>query len=177
MASSSYPTTLTPDISHLKSGEVNLGVSYRPLPPSSRSNQPKRANTRYTQTSIMAVAFNGGVVVGADSRTTTGAYIANRVTDKLTYLHERVYCCRSGSAADTQVRWLVSPRRRRRSGGLKREADAVLQQAIADVAMSQLQLYAMSHMERPSVAVAATLLEGLCYSNKCVPGSPLEAVC
>lgn len=112
MASSSYPTTLTPDISHLKSGEVNLGVSYRPLPPSSRSNQPKRANTRYTQTSIMAVAFNGGVVVGADSRTTTGAYIANRVTDKLTYLHERVYCCRSGSAADTQVRWLVSPRRR-----------------------------------------------------------------
>lgn len=52
----------------------------------------------------MAVAFPGGVVVGADSRTTTGSYIANRVTDKLTYLHERVYCCRSGSAADTQVR-------------------------------------------------------------------------
>lgn len=52
----------------------------------------------------MAVAFNGGVVIGADSRTTTGSYIANRVTDKLTYLHERVYCCRSGSAADTQVR-------------------------------------------------------------------------
>lgn len=51
----------------------------------------------------MAVAFEGGVVVGADSRTTMGSYIANRVTDKLTYLHERIYCCRSGSAADTQV--------------------------------------------------------------------------
>ena len=51
----------------------------------------------------MAVAFEGGVVVGADSRTTTGSYIANRVTDKLTYLHERIYCCRSGSAADTQA--------------------------------------------------------------------------
>lgn len=59
----------------------------------------------------MAVAFNGGVVVGADSRTTTGSYIANRVTDKLTYLHDRIYCCRSGSAADTQVRHPLSPTR------------------------------------------------------------------
>lgn len=122
----------------------------------------------------MAVAFNGGVVVGADSRTTTGAYIANRVTDKLTYLHERVYCCRSGSAADTQVRWLFLTSQKRRRGRAARGADAVcvVDQAIADVAMSQLQLYAMSHDERPSVAVAATLLEGLCYSNKCVSSPP-----
>ncbi|KAI9594761.1 proteasome subunit beta type-6 [Syncephalis fuscata] len=63
----------------LKAGEVNLG------------------------TTIMAVEFDGGVVVAADSRTTTGAYIANRVTDKLTKVHERIYCCRSGSAADTQA--------------------------------------------------------------------------
>jgi 20S proteasome subunit beta 1 len=28
---------------------------------------------------------------------------ANRVTDKLTYVDERIYCCRSGSAADTQA--------------------------------------------------------------------------
>lgn len=70
----------------------------------------------------MAVQFDGGVVVGADSRTTTGSYIvrlqkpyplspthrsstnkANRVTDKLTYVHDHIYCCRSGSAADTQA--------------------------------------------------------------------------
>lgn len=51
----------------------------------------------------MAVQFDGGVVVGADSRTTTGAYIANRVTDKLTPVHDRIFCCRSGSAADTQA--------------------------------------------------------------------------
>ncbi|GAA6005246.1 hypothetical protein JCM10207_002912 [Rhodosporidiobolus poonsookiae] len=47
-----------PDLSRLKSGEMNLG------------------------TSIMAVAFPGGVVIGADSRTTMGSYIANRVTDR-----------------------------------------------------------------------------------------------
>jgi hypothetical protein len=83
---------------------------------------------KYVQTSIMAVQFDGGVIVGADSRTTTGSYIvrfvscipyacgkprgsprssayekANRVTDKLTYVHDRIYCCRSGSAADTQA--------------------------------------------------------------------------
>ena len=57
----------------------------------------------YLKTTIMAVEFDGGVVIGADSRTTTGAYIANRVTDKLTKVHDRVYCCRSGSAADTQA--------------------------------------------------------------------------
>jgi 20S proteasome subunit beta 1 len=51
----------------------------------------------------MAVQFEGGVILGADSRTTTGAYIANRVTDKLTPVHELIYCCRSGSAADTQA--------------------------------------------------------------------------
>ena len=31
------------------------------------------------------------------------AYIANRVTDKLTCLTDKIYCCRSGSAADTQA--------------------------------------------------------------------------
>lgn len=31
------------------------------------------------------------------------AYIANRVSDKLTKVTDRIYCCRSGSAADTQA--------------------------------------------------------------------------
>ena len=51
----------------------------------------------------MAVQYDGGVVIGADSRTSTGAYIANRVSDKVTAIDERVYVCRSGSAADTQA--------------------------------------------------------------------------
>ena len=54
-------------------------------------------------TTIMAVQFDGGVVLGADSRATTGSYIANRMTDKLTPIHDRIFCCRSGSAADTQA--------------------------------------------------------------------------
>ena len=35
-------------------------------------------------------------MIGADSRTTTGTYIANRYTDKLTAVTDRIYCCRSG---------------------------------------------------------------------------------
>jgi 20S proteasome subunit beta 1 len=35
----------------------------------------------------------------------TGTYIANRVSDKIAQLSPHIYCCRSGSAADTQ--WLT----------------------------------------------------------------------
>ena len=90
-------------------------------------------------TTIMAVTFDGGVVLGnlrkednpecllrytstpaialtpplpprptpfpagADSRTSTGSYVANRVSDKVVPLHDYIWTCRSGSAADTQV--------------------------------------------------------------------------
>ncbi|TPX31900.1 hypothetical protein SeMB42_g07680 [Synchytrium endobioticum] len=100
----------------LKPGEVNLG------------------------TTIMAVQFADGVIVGADSRTTTGSYIANRVTDKLTAVHDSIFCCRSGSAADTQ--------------------------AIADVVHYYLQLYSVQYGEQPKVRTAATLFQSLVYSNK-----------
>jgi 20S proteasome subunit beta 1 len=33
----------------------------------------------------------------------TSSYVANRVTDKLTKITDNIYCCRSGSAADTQA--------------------------------------------------------------------------
>ena len=42
------------------------------------------------QTTIMAVEYDGGVVMGADSRTSSGSYIANRVSDKITYVHDKV---------------------------------------------------------------------------------------
>ena len=64
----------------------------------------------------MAVQYDGGVIMGADSRTSTGTYVANRVSDKITSLHDHIYACRSGSAADTQaitdyVRYFLSSHR------------------------------------------------------------------
>ncbi|SPP81483.1 proteasome subunit beta type-6-like [Drosophila guanche] len=53
-------------------------------------------------TTIMAFEFADGVVLGADSRTTSNCMVSNRVTDKVNRITDNVYCCRSGSAADTQ---------------------------------------------------------------------------
>ncbi|KAL8176977.1 UNVERIFIED_CONTAM: Proteasome subunit beta type-6 [Gekko kuhli] len=90
-----------------------------------------------TGTTIMAVEFDGGVVIGADSRTTTGSYIANRVTDKLTQIHEHIFCCRSGSAADTQ--------------------------AIAEAVTYQLGFHSIELDDRPLVHTAANLFKEACY--------------
>lgn len=100
----------------LKKGEVSLG------------------------TTIMAVSFDGGVIMGADTRTSTGAYVANRATDKLTPVHDRIYCCRSGSAADTQ--------------------------AVADIVKYYLDLHSTELGTAPTVKSAATLFKTLCYENK-----------
>ncbi|KAF8428136.1 nucleophile aminohydrolase [Tirmania nivea] len=99
------------DMDHLKKGEVN-----------------------------MAVQFDKGVILGADSRTTTGSYISNRVTDKLTQVHDTIWCCRSGSAADTQ--------------------------AIADMVHYYLQMYHIRNDETPPTRTAAALFQEICYSNK-----------
>jgi len=100
----------------LKSGEVDLG------------------------TSIMAVEFDGGVVIGADSRTSTGVYVANRVSDKLTSIHDHVMCCRSGSAADTQ--------------------------AISDIVRVQMSNHSLVLGRLPCVKTAATLFQRYCYEYK-----------
>ncbi|KAK1829331.1 proteasome subunit beta type-1 [Podospora conica] len=88
----------------------------------------------------MAVTFKDGVILAADSRTTTGAYIANRVTDKLTRVHDTIWCCRSGSAADTQ--------------------------AVADIVQYHLGLYAMTNGQPPTTQIAASIFQEICYANK-----------
>ncbi|XP_061392717.1 proteasome subunit beta type-6 [Musca vetustissima] len=93
-----------------------------------------------TGTTIMAVEFDGGVVIGADSRTSTGVYVANRVTDKLTRITDKIYCCRSGSAADTQ--------------------------AIADIVAYSLNYHENQTGEEPLVAEAASEFRNYCYNYR-----------
>jgi 20S proteasome subunit beta 1 len=57
----------------------------------------------HTGTTIVAVSFPGGVVLGCDSRVSTGAYVSNRASDKLHPLADAVWMLRSGSAADCQA--------------------------------------------------------------------------
>lgn len=57
----------------------------------------------HTGTTIVAVTYPGGVVIGADSRVSTGNYVSNRASNKIAQLSDTVYLLRSGSAADTQA--------------------------------------------------------------------------
>lgn len=54
-------------------------------------------------TTIIGVKFKDGVILGADTRTSMGTYISNRVSRKITKLLDNIYTCRCGSAADTQA--------------------------------------------------------------------------
>lgn len=104
------------------------------------AGEAKAAGEVSLGTSIMAVCFDGGVVMGADSRTSTGQYVANRVSDKLSPVHDRIYCLRSGSAADTQ--------------------------AISDIVQYYLDLHSVELGAAPFVKTAASLFRELCYTNK-----------
>jgi 20S proteasome subunit beta 1 len=91
-------------------------------------------------TSILAVAYDGGVIMGADSRTSTGSYVANRASDKLSPITDKIYCCRSGSAADTQ--------------------------AVSDMVRFYMDQHAAELGKVPSVKTAAQIFKDICYTNK-----------
>ncbi|CAG5131169.1 unnamed protein product [Candidula unifasciata] len=94
-----------------------------------------------TGTTIMATQYDRVVVVGADSRTTTTtSYIANRVTHKLTGITDYIYCCRSGSAADTQ--------------------------AVADLVKYQIDFHRMEMGKEPLVKTVANIFKQLCYDYR-----------
>jgi len=99
----------------LKSGEVSLG------------------------TTIIAIKFSGGVVLGADTRTSMGTYVSNRVSKKITKLADGIYTCRSGSAADTQ--------------------------AVADFISEKIKEKNLCYGERPLVSDVATLAKKIIYNN------------
>ncbi|KAG5484442.1 hypothetical protein LSCM1_07811 [Leishmania martiniquensis] len=91
-------------------------------------------------TTILAVSYKGGVVLAADSRTSTGTYVVNRASNKLTKLAKKIYCCRSGSAADTQ--------------------------ALAERVSNYLGSYEIDVGADVNVATAANLFHKMCYMNK-----------
>ncbi|GMH66123.1 hypothetical protein TrRE_jg9550 [Triparma retinervis] len=115
-AALAHSFTISPESSRLKPGELSTG------------------------TTIMAVPFEGGVVLGADSRVSTGTYIANRTSDKIAQLSEKIFCCRSGSAADTQ--------------------------ALTDYVRFYLQQWEVETGRDATVKVAAHLMRKICYQNK-----------
>ena len=86
---------------------------------------------KFPQGPLTAVSVDGGVVLGPGSRTTTESYIA-----KVIPIHDCIFCCPSGSAADTQ--------------------------AGADIVTYQLGFHSIELNEPPLVHTAASLLKEIC---------------
>ncbi|VDM27168.1 unnamed protein product [Toxocara canis] len=81
--------------------------------------------------------FDGGVVVGTDSRTSSGSFIASRATDKITQITDRLVVCRSGSAADTQ--------------------------AISDIVKYYIEVYSLMENEEIGIARASQIFRNFLY--------------
>jgi len=93
-----------------------------------------------TGTTIMACEFDGGVIMAADSRTSTGDYVANRTSRKISRLTDKIFVLRSGSAADTQ--------------------------ALTSMVRNYLNQHAISIDGPPTVNTAANLMRLIAYNNK-----------
>ncbi|XP_008329160.1 proteasome subunit beta type-9 isoform X1 [Cynoglossus semilaevis] len=93
-----------------------------------------------TGTTIIAIEFDGGVVLGSDSRVSAGDAVVNRVMNKLSPLHDRIFCALSGSAADAQT--------------------------IAEMVNYQLDVHSVEIDADPKVRSAATLVRNISYRYK-----------
>mmetsp|Transcript_77450 Transcript_77450/g.121945 ORF Transcript_77450/g.121945 Transcript_77450/m.121945 type:complete len:238 (+) Transcript_77450:56-769(+) len=93
-----------------------------------------------TGTTLVVAEFDGGVIMCADTRTSTGQYVANRASRKISKVHDRIFVCRSGSAADTQ--------------------------ALTSFVLHYLGQHAVELGKQPTVNTAANLFKIMAYNNK-----------
>jgi len=57
---------------------------------------------RKTGTTIVGAVFKDAVILGADTRATSGSIVADKNSMKIHYLAPNMYCCGAGTAADTE---------------------------------------------------------------------------
>ncbi|RDW78126.1 putative proteasome endopeptidase complex chain PUP1 [Coleophoma crateriformis] len=86
-----------------------------------------------TGTTIVGCIFEGGVVIAADTRATSGPIVADKNCEKLHYIAPQIWCAGAGTAADTEFTTaLIS---------------------------SQLELHALSTGRKPRVVTCMTMLK------------------
>eukprot|EP01062_Namystynia_karyoxenos_P074179 TRINITY_DN71020_c0_g1_i1.p1 TRINITY_DN71020_c0_g1~~TRINITY_DN71020_c0_g1_i1.p1 ORF type:complete len:301 (+),score=125.86 TRINITY_DN71020_c0_g1_i1:77-904(+) len=80
--------------------------TFKPMDP--KLLRPDMQEKETMGTTICAAVYgngpeDGGVVMAADGRTAVGGVmVVHRAANKLTKLTDRIYCCRAGTASDTQ---------------------------------------------------------------------------
>lgn len=93
--------------------------------------------TRKTGTTIAGIIFKDGIVLGADTRSTSGPTVADKNCEKIHYIASNIYCCGAGTAADTEF------------------STALIS--------SQLELHKLSTGREPRVITAKTMLQQMLF--------------
>jgi len=92
---------------------------------------------RKTGTTIVGVIYDGGVVLGADTRATEGDTVADKNCEKIHYIADNVWCCGAGTSADTE--------------------------ATTALISSQLELHRQATGKQPRVVTACTMLKRMLF--------------
>ena len=90
-----------------------------------------------TGTTIVGVVYDGGVVLGADTRATEGDTVADKNCEKIHYIADNIWCCGAGTSADTE--------------------------STTGLIASQLELHRMATGKQPRVVTACTMLKRMLF--------------
>ncbi|KAK6539683.1 proteasome core particle subunit beta 2 [Orbilia ellipsospora] len=86
-----------------------------------------------TGTTIVGCLFDGGVVIAADTRATSGPIVADKNCEKLHYISPQIWCAGAGTAADTEFTTAITS--------------------------SNLELHSLSTGRKPRVVTCMTMLK------------------
>jgi len=92
---------------------------------------------RKTGTTLAGVVFEGGVVLGADTRATGGDTVCDKNCDKIHYIADNIWCCGAGTSADTE--------------------------STTALISSQLELHRMATNKLPRVITSLTMLKRMLF--------------
>uniref|UniRef100_A0A3Q4I8T0 proteasome endopeptidase complex n=1 Tax=Neolamprologus brichardi TaxID=32507 RepID=A0A3Q4I8T0_NEOBR len=85
----------------------------------------------------VTVFLQDGVVLGADTRATSGEVVADKMCAKIHYISPNIYCCGAGTAADTEK--------------------------TTDLLSSNLTIYSLNSGRNPRVVMAVNILQDMLY--------------
>ncbi|KAI5481531.1 20S proteasome subunit beta 2 [Pseudohyphozyma bogoriensis] len=104
-------------------------------------------NATSTGTTIVGCLYDGGIVLGADTRATAGPIVADKNCEKIHYISDNIRCCGAGTAADTEF------------------STALIS--------SNMTLHALSTGRKPMVVTAMTMLKQMLFQHQGQIGAAL----
>ncbi|XP_078005540.1 proteasome subunit beta type-10 isoform X1 [Phascolarctos cinereus] len=94
-------------------------------------------HARKTGTTIAGLVFEGGVILGADTRATNDSVVANKNCEKIHFIAPNIYCCGAGVAADAEM--------------------------TTQLMASNMELHALSTGRKPRVATVSRMLRQMLF--------------